>query len=258
MKNLLIMLTLLCLAVTAEAAVKTKIIEYTQGDTVLEGYLAWDDALSSRQPGVLVVHEWIGIAPYIKQRTEALAKLGYVAFAADIYGKGVRPETQADAAKTAKLYMGNRPLLQARVNAGFDILKAQKSVDQQRLAAIGYCFGGSSVLELARSGADVKGVVSFHGILATPTPQDARKIRSKVLVLHGADDPYVKPDEVAAFQDEMRNANVDWQFISYSNAVHRFTNPEAGNDNSKGAAYNEKADKRSWESMKLFFAEIFR
>jgi dienelactone hydrolase len=258
MRQLLLLLTLLCLAVTAEAAVKTKIIEYKQGDAVLEGYLAWDDAKTTQRPGVLVVHEWIGISPFIKQQTEALAKLGYVAFAADIYGKGIRPETQAEAAKTAKIYMSDRPLLRARVNAGLSILKAQKLVDQQRLAAIGYCFGGSSALELARSGTDVRGVVSFHGILSSPTPQDAKNIKAKVLVLHGADDPFVKPEEVAAFQDEMRNAKTDWQFISYGNSVHRFTNPEAGNDNSKGAAYNEKADKRSWEAMKTFFGEIFK
>jgi dienelactone hydrolase len=225
---------------------------------VLEGYLAWDDATTTKRPGVLVVHEWTGINPYIKQRVESLAKLGYVAFAADIYGKGVRPAIQSDAAKTAGIYKNDRPLLRARVRAGLEELKKQKLVDAHRIAAIGYCFGGTTVLELARDGADVKGVVSFHGGLSTPTPQDAKNIKAKVLALHGADDPYVKADEVSAFQEEMRNAKVDWQFVSYGNAVHSFTNPGAGNDNSKGAAYNEKADKRSWKAMKVFFAEIFR
>jgi dienelactone hydrolase len=148
--------------------------------------------------------------------------------------------------------------MRARVRAGLDELKKQKLTDPRRIAAIGYCFGGTTVLELARDGADIRGVVSFHGGLSTPTPQDAVNIKAKVLALHGADDPYVKADEVAAFQDEMRKGGVDWQFVSYSNAVHSFTNKWAGTDNSKGAAYNEKADKRSWEAMKVFFAEIFR
>jgi dienelactone hydrolase len=258
MRQLFLLLTLLCLTVTAEAAVKTKVIEYKQGDTILEGYLAWDDAKTVKRPGVLIVHEWTGINAHMKQRAEMLAKLGYVAFAADIYGKGIRPAAPADAAKTASIYKNDRTLMRARANAGLEELKKQKLVDTQRIAAIGYCFGGTTVLELARDGAGVKGVISFHGGLSTPTPQDARNIKGKVLALHGADDPFVKVDEVAAFQDEMRKAGVDWQFNSYGNAVHSFTNKEAGNDNSKGAAYNEKADKRSWEAMKIFFGEIFK
>jgi len=242
----------------AEAAIQTKLIEYRQGDTVLQGYLAWDGAKTGTRPGVLIVHEWTGINDHIRQRAEMLAKSGYIAFAADIYGKGVRPIAQADAAKTAGVYKNDRALMRARVKAGLDELKKQKSVDPQRLAAIGFCFGGTTVLELARDGADLKGVVSFHGGLSTPTPQDARNIKGKVLALHGADDPFVKVDEVTAFQDEMRKGGVDWQLVSYGNAVHSFTNTAAGNDNSKGAAYNEKADKRSWEAMKVFFAEIFK
>jgi dienelactone hydrolase len=252
------MLAGLTLAVNAEAAVKTKVVEYKQGDTVLEGYLAWDDATTAKRPGVLLVHEWTGLGPNVKNRAEMLAKLGYVAFAADIYGKGIRPATAAEAGKTATYYKENRPLLRARARAGLETLKAQNHVDPQRLAAIGYCFGGTTVLELARDGADVNGVISFHGGLATPTPQDAKNIKGKVLALHGADDPFVKADEVVAFQDEMRKAKVDWEFVSYGNAVHSFTIIEAGTDNSKGAAYNEKADKRSWEAMKVFFAEIFK
>ena len=258
MKYVFLFLAFMGLAVSADAAVITKLVEYKQGTTVLEGYLAWDDATTAKRPGILVVHEWTGINPYIQQRVESLAKMGYVAFAADIYGKGIRPATPAEAGKIAGIYKSDRSLLRARVNAGLDVLKAQKAVDLQRIAAIGYCFGGTTVLELARSGADVSGIVSFHGGLSTPTPQDARNIKAKVLALHGADDPFVKADEVAAFQDEMRVAGVDWQFVSYAKAVHGFTNPDNGSDNSKGAAYNEKADKRSWEAMKQFFAEIFR
>ena len=257
MKKMLLLLMMLCLAVTAEAAVKTSVVEYKHGDTVLEGYLAWDDTTNVSRPAVLIVHEWTGLGPYVKQRAEMLAELGYVAFAADIYGKGVRPATSAEAGKTAGIYKNDRSLMRARAKAGLDTLKAQKFVDPKRLAAIGYCFGGTTVLELARDGADIRGVVSFHGGLSTPTPQDAKGIKAKVLALHGADDPFVKADEVAAFQDEMRKAGLDWQFVSYGGAVHSFTNPEAGNDNSKGAAYNEKADKRSWEAMKTFFKEIF-
>jgi dienelactone hydrolase len=258
MKKLLIILAALFFSINAEASVKTKYVEYRQGATILEGYLAWDDANSAKRPGVLIVHEWTGINDHMKQRAEMLAKLGYVAFAADIYGKGIRPVAQQEAAKTAGIYKDNRPLLRARVRAGLEELKKQKFVDPRRIAAIGYCFGGTTVLELARDAADIQGVVTFHGGLSTPTPQDAKNIKAKVLAMHGADDPFVKADEVAAFQDEMRKGGVDWQFISYSNAVHSFTNKAAGSDNSKGAAYNKNADRRSWEAMKTFFAEIFK
>ncbi|MBI5485180.1 MAG: dienelactone hydrolase family protein [Deltaproteobacteria bacterium] len=249
---------LLCLAVTAEAAIKTRLIEYKQGDTVLEGYLAWDDSQYSKRPGVLIIHEWTGLGPYVKRRAEMLAKMGYIAFAADIYGKGVRPADQAAAARTAEIYKNDRGLMRARAKAGLDTLKNQRQVDPRRVAAIGYCFGGTTALELARDGADIRGVASFHGGLSTPSMHDAKNISGKVLVLHGADDPFVKPYEVSAFEDEMRMAGVDWQLISYGGAVHSFTNPDAGSDNSKGAAYNEKADRRSWETLKLFLSEILK
>ena len=257
-KLFFLVLAFISLAINAEAVVKTKVVEYKQGNTVLEGYLAWDNAKSGKRPGVLVVHEWTGLGPYVQKRAVMLAELGYVAFAADIYGKGVRPVSQAEAAKIAAIYKDDRTLMRARARAALDTLKTQRYVDPNRLAAIGYCFGGTTVLELARDGADIKGGASFHGNLSTPTPEDARSIKAKVLAMHGADDPYVKPDEVAAFQQEMRAARVDWQFISYGNAVHSFTNPEAGTENSKGAAYNQKADRRSWEAMRQFLAEIFK
>lgn len=257
----LILTVLFSLALTAQAEIITKTVSYRQGATVLEGYLAYDSALlanDAKRPGVLIIHEWNGINDHIRQRAGMLAQLGYVAFAADIYGKGVRPATPAEAGTTATIYKNNRPLMRARAAAGLDELKKQQLVDPTRLAVIGYCFGGTTALELARSGANINGVVSFHGGLATPIPQDALHIRAKVLALHGADDPFVKADEVAAFKDEMRKGAIDWQFVSYSNAVHSFTNKAAGSDNSKGAAYNEKADRRSWEAMKSFFAEIFK
>jgi len=242
----------------AYAKLQAKAIEYKDGDTVLEGYLVYDDASKEKRPGVLVVHEWMGLGAYEKGRAEQLAALGYVAFAADIYGKGIRPKDGKEAAEFAGKYRGgDRKVLRSRVNAALDLLKGQELVDPKKTAAIGYCFGGTTVLELARSGADVAGVVSFHGGLATPAAADAKNIKAKVLALHGGDDPFVKPEEVLAFQDEMRKGGVDWYFVSYGNAVHSFSNPAAGNDNSKGAAYNEKADKRSWEAMRKFFKEIF-
>lgn len=258
MKQMLIALMMVLVAQSAQARLVTKSVEYREGAAVLEGYLAYDDAVKDKRPGVLVIHEWTGINSYIKKRTEQLAALGYVAFAADIYGKGVRPTTPEAAGKEAAKYRGkDRGLLRARAAAGLEALKACSLVDSGRLAVIGYCFGGTAALELARSGADLRGTVSFHGGLDTPNPADALKIRGKVLALHGADDPYVPPDQVAAFQQEMRLAKVDWEMVHYGGAVHAFTNPDSGNDNSKGAAYNEKADRRSWAEMKRFFAEIF-
>jgi dienelactone hydrolase len=251
-------LLLLLAALTLRAEVRTEPIEYKQGDTTLEGVVVYDDAVSGKRPGVLVVHQWKGLGDYEKKRAEMLAKLGYAVVAADIYGKGVRPSNPKDAAAMAGKFKSDRALLRARVNAGLDLLKKQPQVDASRLAAMGYCFGGTTVLELARSGANIKGVVSFHGALNTPSPEDAKNIKCKVLACHGADDPFVPAPEVAAFEEEMRKANVDWQLVAYGNAVHSFTDWGAGNDNSKGSAYNEKADKRSWEAMKTFFAEILK
>ncbi len=247
----------LCFSLPSAAELVTRNIEYRQGDAVLEGYLAYDTAGPSRKPGVLIVHEWTGLGPYAKSRAEQLARLGYVAFAADIYGKGVRPNSAKDAGATASIYKDNRSLFRERVKAGLDELRRQQGLDPEKIAAIGYCFGGTAVLELARAGANIRGVVSFHGGLDSPTPEDGKNIRAKVLVLHGADDPYVPAQQLKEFEDEMRAGNVDWQLVKYSKAVHSFTNPEAGNDNSKGAAYNAQADRRSWEEMQIFFKEVF-
>ncbi len=242
------------------SSVRTELIEYKQGDVALEGYLAYDNTIKDIRPGVLVIHEWWGINDYIKRRTEQIAQLGYIVLAADIYGKGNRAKTPQEAMALAGSYRsGNdRNLLRARANAGLDVLKKNPLVDPKRIAAIGYCFGGTTVLELARSGANIAGVVSFHGGLATPNPNDAKNIKAKVAVLAGADDPTVKPEHVVAFEDEMNKASVDWYMVSYGHAVHGFTNPENGSDNAKGAAYNEIADKRSWQAMKDFFEEIFK
>jgi dienelactone hydrolase len=258
MEKLIFAFLALACAGTVRAAIHIKTVEYKQGDTTLEGFVAYDDAIKGARPGVLVVHQWQGLTDYEKHRAEMLAQLGYIAFCADIYGKGARPQNPQEAGAQAGKYKNDRQLLRARVNAGLDALRRQPLVDPKRIAAIGYCFGGTTVLELARSGADVAGVVSFHGGLDSPTPADGKNIKGKVLVCHGADDPFEKPQDLTAFESEMRDAKVDWQLIKYGGAVHAFTQPNAGNDNSKGAAYNEKADKRSWEAMKQFFAEIFR
>lgn len=259
MKNLIPTLLVLICALTVRAAIQTRTVEYKQGDTTLEGFVAWDDDLKGARPGVLVVHQWMGLTDYEKHRAEMLAQLGYVAFCADIYGQGIRPKNTQEAGALAGKYKGgDRQLLRARVNAGLDALRQQPLVDPKRIAAIGYCFGGTTVLELARSGAELNGVVSFHGGLDAPNPADGKNIKCKVLVLHGADDPFSSPQDIAALENEMRQGGVDWQLVKFGGAVHAFTQPLAGNDNSKGAAYNEKADQRSWEYMKGFFNEIFK
>ena len=257
MKKLFLTAAVLLGALSLHAAIQTKTIEYKQGDATLEGVLVWDDAVKGARPGVLVVHQWMGLTDYEKHRAEQLAGLGYVAFCADIYGKGVHPKDTKEAGAEATKYKSDRALLRQRVNAALTELKSSKLVDAKRVAAIGYCFGGTTVIELARSGAELNGIVSFHGGLDSPTPADGKNIKCKVLVCHGADDPYVKAADLAAFEEEMRAANVDWTLIKFGGAVHAFTQPLAGNDNSKGAAYNEKADRRSWAAMKLFFAGIF-
>ena len=256
MHKLLFLITLMMPALV-QAAIETRSVEYRQGNTRLVRYLAFPKDVKGPLPGILVVHEWMGLNDYAKHRADQLAELGYIAFAADIYGDGKIAANREEAGKLAGSYKNDRPLLRARVAAGLATLKAQPGVAGDKIAAIGYCFGGTTVLELARSGADIAGVVSFHGGLDTPTPQDAKNIRAKVLALHGADDPYVPADQVAAFENEMRQAGVDWQLIVYGGAVHGFTNPANGTDNSKGAAYNALADARSWVAMQQFFNELF-
>ena len=259
MKTLfLLVVILLAYPAFSETALRTEMVEYTHNGTVLEGYLAYDDSVKGKRPAVLVVHEWWGLNDYIRSRTEQLAKMGYVAFAIDMYGKGVRAKTAEEAGMLAGMFRSNRQLMRARANAGLEVLKKNVLVNNDYIAAIGYCFGGGTVLELARSGADIKGVVSFHGSLDNPNPADAKNIKTRVLVLHGGADPYVTPEQVMSFWKEMKGTDAVWQINVYSGAVHSFTNPASGSDPSKGVAYNERADKDSWEAMKIFFAEIFR
>jgi len=249
---------IMIISVPAISQIHTENIEYKDGSVTLEGYIAYDESFKDTRPGIIVVHEWTGINDYTKMRCEMLAKLGYFAFAADIYGKGNRPKSGEEAGKLASLYKNDRVLMRQRINLALDELKKQKLVNTDKIAAIGYCFGGTVALELARSGADIKGIVSFHGGLDTPNPADAKNIKAKILVLHGGDDPYVNAEQVSSFKKEMVDAGVDYQIFIYGGAVHSFTNPNSGNDPSKGAAYNERADKRSWEAMKTFFTEIFK
>jgi dienelactone hydrolase len=237
-----------------------KPIAYSDGAVELEGFVAYPSGFEnsrSKIPGILVVHDWTGVGPNVKMRIQKLAELGYIAFAADIYGKNVHPQPP-EAGKVAGMYKANRPLLRHRVELGLAQLKAQVNVDPNKIVAMGYCFGGTTILELARSGADLKGFISFHGGLDTPTPQDAKNIKAPILILTGADDPSVPPKQIEAFENEMRAGDVKYQIVKYPGAVHAFTIREAGNDNSKGAAYNRNADLQSWEAMKTFLKQVFR
>src|SRR5277367_2397145 len=208
MKKLFPILMALACAVSVQAKIVTKTIEYKQGDTTLEGFLAYDDSISGKRPGVLIVHQWLGLTDYEKRRATMLAQLGYVAFCADIYGKDSRPKNVQEAGALSGKYKSDRALLRARVNAALDVLKKNELVDTTRVAAIGYCFGGTTVIELARSGAELNGIVSFHGGLDSPTPADGKNIKCKVLALAGADDPFQKPDDLTAFEKEMRDSKV--------------------------------------------------
>ncbi|MFS4460945.1 dienelactone hydrolase family protein [Bdellovibrio sp. HCB2-146] len=251
-----ILFTIFAFALSANAAVKTEVVIYKDGKTELEGFIAYNDSVKTPRPGILIVHQWMGLSENEKMRAQKLAELGYVAFAVDIYGKGVRPQNQQEAGKLATEYKNNRALFRQRELAAYNFFKKDKRVDAGKLVVMGYCFGGTGALELARTGTPLAGAVSFHGGLSNPQPQDAKKIKAPVLVLHGAIDPNVPTSEVEAFQKEMNEAKVDYQFIAYANAVHAFTQKEAGNDNSKGAAYNELADQRSWKALLSFLGDV--
>lgn len=237
--------------------IETATVAYTDGETACEGFVAYDSSVKGRRPAILIVHDWMGRGKFDEQRAREVAALGYVGFSVDVYGKDVRPKDRDEARKNAMQWYGDRAALRARLKAALAACRNHELVDPQQVAVMGYCFGGSCSLELARSGADIVGAISFHGALATDTPAKEGDIKAKVLILHGADDPGVGQDQVSAVWKEMTEAKADWQLVAYGNAVHSFTNPAAGNDNSRGSAYNESADKRSWIAMKNFFAEIF-
>jgi len=259
MRSLIALALLLAAATAAQAKVVTESVPYSDAVGKMIGFLAYDDAkVKTKAPGVLIVPQWQGLSDYERGRAKQLAELGYVAFCADVYGDGHVAADQKEAAALATKYRGgDRTLFRERLKAALAALRRSPHVDPLRCAAIGYCFGGTGVLELARSGADLLGVVSFHGGLDSPTPADGKNIKAKVLILHGADDPFTPKESITALEKELKDAGVDYQFVYYSGAVHAFTQPLAGNDPSKGMAYNEKADKRSWTAMRDFFQEIF-
>jgi len=232
---------------------KTEIVNYQAKNIDLEGYVAFPDAENA--PLVLIAHTWAGKDEFVHQRAEDLAALGYVGFAVDMYGNG---KVGADTAENESLMtplVSDRDILKDRIVSALNFAKSLPGVDSSRVAAIGYCFGGLVVLDLARSGEDLSGVVSFHGLLM-PSDISEKGIKAKVLVLHGERDPMVPLDMVDTFQKEMTEANADWQLHSYGGTYHAFTNPDA-NDPSLGTQFNKSANDRSWQSMKNFFAEIF-
>ena len=235
---------------------KAQSFEYKHDGLVCEGHATWDDA-GGKRPGILVFPEWVGVGEYTHRRAEMLCELGYNSVVVDVYGKGIRPNTPETCGAEMMKYATNRPLLQARAREGLNELKKVPNTDLSKVAAIGYCFGGMAVLEMARDGQDLKGVVSFHGVLATPKPLTAGKYNGKILVLHGVDDPVVPDDQVMGFWKEMRDAKANWEFVAYGNALHTFTNWLMPEEGPPPAVYNKQADKRSWIAMQDFLKEIF-
>jgi dienelactone hydrolase len=256
MKPILMILVAVLISAPGFAMVVSQPVEYTHAGKDLEGYLAYDDSVKGKRPGVLVVHEWWGLNDYVRSRVDRLAELGYVAFALDMYGKGI---WTTDPAKAKELsdHLRGQPIMRQRAQVGLDILRKNDLIDPGRIAAIGYCFGGTTVLELAYSGADIAGVVSFHGGLTVPKPEEVNKIQARILVCHGADDSFISTEAILTFQNAMRTSGKDWQMVYYGGAVHSFTNPAADKAGIKGIAYDQRAEERSWKHMQLFLAEIF-
>lgn len=260
MKSIIaLLLSSASLVSVSHAELVEKAVDYKGGDLTFEGFHVYDSAVEGKRPAVLVVHQWTGLSDYEKRRSRELAALGYNVFALDIYGKGVRPPAPKESGAEAGKYKGDRKLFRERLELGLNVLLKDERTDTSKVAAIGYCFGGTGVLEMARMKAPVHGVVSFHGGLSPAEGFEAKAGEMpKVLVLHGAADPYAPMAEVNALHKEMEEAGADYQAVLYGpNVVHSFTQPHAGNDPSKGAAYDEDADRRSWVAMKAFFDELF-
>ncbi len=236
--------------------IQTREVEYFDGDTRLLGFLAWDDARTIPMPGVLIAHMWGGREAFVCDKARALAELGYAAFALDLYGDARTGSGPEENARLMQPFLDDRVLLQRRMSLSLAALRQQPMVDPDKTAAIGYCFGGLCVLDLARTGADVAGVVSFHGLLKPPGNTQGNRIQAKVLVLHGHDDPMVPVEDVVALEQELTEAGADWQIHVYGHTMHAFTNPKA-NDPGFGTVYNPVADRRSWIAMQNFLDEIF-
>lgn len=237
-------------------AIITNTVSYMDGDVVLEAFFAFDDAISERRPAVLISHMWNGRGEFVAEEAKKLAELGYVGFALDMYGKGVLGTSPEQNMHLMQPFIDNRAMLQQRIQAALSAVRLLPWVDDSKIAAIGFCFGGLCVLDLARTGADIKGVVSFHGLLNAPDNLHNTVIKAKVLALHGYDDPMGVPEQLTDFQNEMTQAGADWQVHSYGHTVHAFTNPIA-NSPEAGMVYNTNADKRSHLSMQNFLTEIF-
>jgi len=256
----MIAVLLMLAAFPLQAAVVGKEVSYTAGDTELKGYLAWDDAVSGKRPGVLVVHEWWGHNAYARKRADMLAALGYTALAVDMYGDGRTASHPEDAGRFAGAVRQDLALMKARFDAARTLLNAQATVDPEKNAAIGYCFGGSVVLEMARTGEDLDGVVSFHGSLAGLGPI-GEHVSARILVLNGADDPFVSAESIETFRNDMDAAGIDFEFVSYPGAKHSFTNPDAdsfGKQFNLPLEYNAEADAASWQAMRDFFDSVFK
>lgn len=239
----------------SQAAVQHKVIEYKDGAITCKGYLAWDDATDVKRPGVLLVHEWWGLNDYARERANQLASLGYLAFACDMYGEGKTVDHPRDAGTMAGIVRANVDSWRKRAVAGLDVLKSQALCDTSKLAAIGYCFGGSTALQLAYSGADLDAVVTFHAALPTPTADDAKKIKATVQVHNGALDTFIPDDAIKAFTQALDTAGADWSFTNHGGAVHSFTVKTIDAKNVPGLKYNQHADERSWKSMLDLFEE---
>jgi len=237
--------------------IQTKEVEYRQGSTVLKGFIAWDDALSGKRPGVLVVHEWWGLNDHARNQARRLAEAGYVGFALDMYGAGKVTTHPQDAQAFATEATKDPAVAAARFNAALELLKRDPRVDPARIAAIGYCFGGGVVLNMARAGADLAAVVSFHGSLGTQTPAQPGKVKARLLVLAGGADPFVPPEQVEAFRKEMQAAGARFDIVTYPGAKHGFTNPDAGQYGMTQLAYDAAADRQSWAAMQRLFHEVF-
>ena len=259
LKNLAVLFSLF-IAATGHAEIITKDIDYQQGDTTMKGMLAYDDAIEGKRPGVLIVHEWWGHNKHARDKASMLAKEGYVAFAVDIYGDGKTADHPEDAGKFSSAVANNMPMAKARFEAAMDVLKAQSNVADDKLAAMGYCFGGGVVLNMVRMGVDLKGVSSFHGSIATKNPAKKGDIKASVRVFNGAADPFVKEEQIDALKEEMKNAGVDFEFVNYPGVKHSFTNPGADENGKKFGLpleYNAEADRDSWQKNLEFFKEIF-
>jgi dienelactone hydrolase len=242
----------------APAALVTRTVDYQdEKGTPLEGYAVYDDAKSGPRPGVIVVHDWRGLTDYTKKRADMLAQLGYIAFAADIYGKGVHLTGVPEYAKTIAIYKGDRALYRMRERAAYEALLLQPQLDPTRVAAIGYCFGGTGVIEMVRDGLPLRGVVSFHGGLDSRPVTEGKTMTAKVLALCGADDPFEPADDMTAFEQQLRENNDDYVIVKYGHAVHAFTEADVDAQNIDGAKYNAAADRRSWQAMKDFLNELF-